>query len=281
MTMTASPTGTRPRRSTLDQATALRLAATEYERYLDLLRSLARDDWNRPTACPPWDVRSLASHNLAMAEMAGSLPELVRQFAGAARREEVGVDAMTAHQVETRRGMAPAEITDRYAEVISRAVRGRRRRSALIGRLTMPEKQVVDGAEEQWTFGYLFETILTRDTWMHRIDTTEATGRPLVLTHGARRRAGRRPGDGVGGAARCAVHVGAVRPVRGSLVGRDRRRRAQPGRGGVRPHGVGPGTGKRLVGRAGPVLGGFYPSCQNLVESWLNQILTTRHHAAP
>ncbi len=46
----------------------------------------------------------------------------------------------------------------------------------------MPEKQVVDGVEEQWTFGYLFETILTRDTWMHRIDTAEATGRPMVLT---------------------------------------------------------------------------------------------------
>ncbi len=84
MTMTASPTSTRPRRSTLDRVTALRLAATEYQRYLDLLRSLARDDWTRPTACPPWDVRALASHNLAMAEMAGSLPELVRQ--SAARR---------------------------------------------------------------------------------------------------------------------------------------------------------------------------------------------------
>ena len=32
------------------------------------------------------------------------------------------------------------------------------------------------------TFGYLFETILTRDTWMHRVDTAEATGRPMVLT---------------------------------------------------------------------------------------------------
>ena len=41
---------------------------------------------------------------------------------------------------------------------------------------------MVNGAEEPWTFGYLFETILTRDTWMHRIDTAEATGRPLVLT---------------------------------------------------------------------------------------------------
>ena len=44
----------------------------------------------------------MAGHNLGMAEMAGSLPEMVRQSAGAARREEVGVDAMTAHQVEAR-----------------------------------------------------------------------------------------------------------------------------------------------------------------------------------
>jgi hypothetical protein len=46
----------------------------------------------------------------------------------------------------------------------------------------MPEKQVGNGIEEWWTFGYLFETILTRDTWMHRVDTCAATGRPLVLT---------------------------------------------------------------------------------------------------
>jgi len=41
---------------------------------------------------------------------------------------------------------------------------------------------VVDGAEEAWTFGYMFETILTRDTWMHRVDTAKATDRQLVLT---------------------------------------------------------------------------------------------------
>jgi hypothetical protein len=48
--------------------------------------------------------------------------------------------------------------------------------------MPMPENQVVNGAQEPCTFGYLFETILTRDTWMHRIDTSEATGRSLVLT---------------------------------------------------------------------------------------------------
>jgi uncharacterized protein (TIGR03083 family) len=164
MTMTTTATGTSPRRSTLDRTTALRLAATEYERYLDLLRTLGPSDWSRPTDCPAWDVRAMASHNLGQAEMAGSLPVMLRQFAAASRREEEGVDALTAHQVESRRALTPTGIIERYRRVIPRAVRGRRRRSTLVGRLTMPGKDVVNGAEESWTFGYLFETILTRDT---------------------------------------------------------------------------------------------------------------------
>jgi hypothetical protein len=31
-------------------------------------------------------------------------------------------------------------------------------------------------------FGFIHDTILTRDTWMHRVDTAQATGRELVLT---------------------------------------------------------------------------------------------------
>jgi len=117
-----------------------------------------------------------------MAEMAGSLPEMVRQFFAANRRDEEGVDARTAHQVEARRALTPSEIIELYAAAAPRAVRGRRRRSALVGRMTMPDKEAVNGVEERWTAGFVFETILTRDTWMHRIDTAEATGRPPALT---------------------------------------------------------------------------------------------------
>ena len=182
MTMTSTTVTARPRRSGLDRATALRLAATEYGRYLDQLRSLEPDDWSRPTDCPAWHVQAMAAHNLGMAEMAASLPEMVRQFTAAGRREEEGVDALTAHQVEQRRDLTPAQILERYAKVIPRSVRGRRRRSAVVGRLTVPEKETINGVAEPWTFGFMFETILTRDTWMHRIDTAQATGRPLVLT---------------------------------------------------------------------------------------------------
>jgi hypothetical protein len=36
--------------------------------------------------------------------------------------------------------------------------------------------------EERWVIGFLLDTILTRDTWMHRIDTARAVGAELVLT---------------------------------------------------------------------------------------------------
>ncbi|HLU56638.1 MAG TPA: maleylpyruvate isomerase family mycothiol-dependent enzyme [Pseudonocardia sp.] len=182
MTATDTRAPARPRRSLLDRNTAMRLAATEYGRYLDLLRSLDEADWARPTDCPPWDVRAMTGHCLGMAEFAASLPTFVHQNAAATRRGGVPVDALTDLQVHQRRDLTPEQLIARYAAVAPRAVRGRRRRSLLVGRVAMPGTQTVGGVPERWTFGYLFETILTRDTWMHRVDTARATGRDLVLT---------------------------------------------------------------------------------------------------
>ena len=52
----------RPRIAALPRGTAMRLAATEYERFADLLRVLGPGDWARPTECPGWDVRAMAAH---------------------------------------------------------------------------------------------------------------------------------------------------------------------------------------------------------------------------
>jgi hypothetical protein len=46
----------------------------------------------------------------------------------------------------------------------------------------MPEAQDVDGHKEWWTFGYLMDTILTRDPFMHRVDIARATGLPMTAT---------------------------------------------------------------------------------------------------
>lgn len=65
----------KPRTSALDRRTAMRLAATEYQRCEELLRSLDSRGWAAPTACPAWDVRQMAAHMLGMVEMAASIRE--------------------------------------------------------------------------------------------------------------------------------------------------------------------------------------------------------------
>jgi uncharacterized protein (TIGR03083 family) len=182
MTTTRTGSAAPPRRSAFEPATAMRFAATEYGRYLDQLRSLDAADWTRSTDCPAWDVRAMAGHCLGMVQFAASLKAMARQNVTATRRGGVFIDALTDLQVQDNAGLSTEELLARYAELAPRAVRGRRRRCAVMGQAPMPGTQVIGGVPERWTFGYVFATILTRDTWMHRVDTARATGRDLVLT---------------------------------------------------------------------------------------------------
>ncbi|WP_448625709.1 maleylpyruvate isomerase family mycothiol-dependent enzyme [Geodermatophilus sp. URMC 64] len=179
--MSATVTRTPPRSAAMDRESAMRLAATEYDRFRALLTRLEPADWTRPTDCPGWDVRAMAGHTLGMTEMTASLRQFVVQNAAAARAGG-GIDNLTAHQVRTRAQLRTDELVERFAAAGPRAVRGRRRLAAVIGRLPMPEKQVVGGRRETWRFDYLFTTVLTRDPWMHRVDISRATGRELQLT---------------------------------------------------------------------------------------------------
>ena len=52
----------------------------------------------------------------------------------------------------------------------------------VLARVPLPERQVVGGQREWWSFGFLLDVILTRDTWMHRVDVCRATGRAPELT---------------------------------------------------------------------------------------------------
>ena len=98
------------------------------------------------------------------------------------RRGGVPLDALTALQVEEHADLTTDELVDRFAAVGPRAARGRRRTPALVRRMKLPDPQDVGGRTERWTNGYLIDTILTRDPWMHRMDICRATGRPPVLT---------------------------------------------------------------------------------------------------
>ena len=180
--MTAPATDrVRPRPAALDRDTAFRLAATEYERFLAVLRELEPADWSLPTDCTGWDVRAMAAHVVGQTEGSGSLREMARQqrLAGKAGG---GIDALTAVQVRELGGLEDAAIIARLEAAAPRALRFRRRLSRALGRVTLPEKQVVGTDREWWRIGFVSDVVLTRDVWMHRVDVCRATGHDVQLT---------------------------------------------------------------------------------------------------
>ena len=182
MTATSSAPTLAPRQSRLDRAVAMRLAATEYDRFLAELRRLTPQDWSRPTECPAWDARQLAAHVLGMAEMSASLPEQMRQMRAAGKAGGLFIDALTALQVAKHQDKTAEQIVERFAAVGPKAAKGRKRTPGFVRGRTMPVEQPVGGVDEKWTLGYLVDVILTRDTWMHRMDLASAAGHEPQLT---------------------------------------------------------------------------------------------------
>lgn len=181
-TMTELSTGTTKslrRRPTLTRDVAMRLAATEYERVLELLRQI--EDWHAPTDCTTWNVRELVAHVVGMAELWSTTREFVHQMR---LTSKAGIDAMTDLQVRERAESSPAELIARLETAAPCAVRRRRRFSRVMGHRLLPEAQDLNDNKkaEWWSFGYLTDTILTRDPWMHRVDLSRASGVRLTLT---------------------------------------------------------------------------------------------------
>lgn len=181
MTMTTTPIDVRAV-PTIDHGEAMDLAAVEYERFLDVVRSLADDDWTRPTDCSLWDVRAMVAHNLGNIEAAASVRETVSQQARAlrrAKREGISpLDAMTAIQVEDRASLSPQELVTRLVAAAPKAVAGRRRTPGLLR--TKVRLDLSEGRRRP--LGDLIDRIYTRDVLMHRVDVHRATGAALVLT---------------------------------------------------------------------------------------------------
>jgi uncharacterized protein (TIGR03083 family) len=162
---------------------SVELARTETSRMVALLRDLRTPDWSRPTDCTDWDVRAMAGHVLGMTETFTSLPLMARTMIGAGRAQESGttfIDTMTARQVRANAALTTGELISRMgaAGPVQARWRGSRR---LLRAVPMPN-ELHDGTTETWRFAFLLDVILTRDTWMHRIDDATATGRPLDLS---------------------------------------------------------------------------------------------------
>ena len=157
------------------------LAAAEYRRMLELIRTLGDGDWTRPTDCTAWDVRGMLGHLVGAAEGWASPRELIHQYRLGAKLLKSGeagchqpVDGANAVQVRERADATTAELIARYERAIPGALRWRRRLRGT------PVSMQDDGG--RFSMRELFEVILTRDTWMHRVDIARATGHEMALT---------------------------------------------------------------------------------------------------
>lgn len=189
MTAATLAAPTRPREPMLDRPSAMRLAREAYQRIAEAARELHPDDWHRPTANDLWDVHAMLCHVAGMAELAASPLEQRRQVKAAQQQSQRAggefIDALTALQAAKHAHRSPQELVEVLSAVGPRAAKGRARTPGFIRRRRMPEEFAIDGPDaprEAWTIGYLVDVILTRDTWMHRSDLAEATGRPMRLT---------------------------------------------------------------------------------------------------
>lgn len=160
------------------------LATTEYQRLADQLRSLAPDDWSKPTDCPLWDVRAVAGHSTGMLSTFTGYRTLMGEMRTAAKAAKRSggpmIDSLTAKQVADHADLSTPELIAKVDDLGPHAARWRGTRPALFRK--MPKEEEVGGQQETWRMGYLLDVILTRDPWMHRVDIARATGREMELT---------------------------------------------------------------------------------------------------
>ncbi|MET3812101.1 maleylpyruvate isomerase family mycothiol-dependent enzyme [Arthrobacter sp. UYEF3] len=179
----AGSTEQSPWRPALPRAQAMRLAAEEYRRVARVVEVFGPEQWRRPTDCPAWNVRELVAHIVGMAALPSSPFESARQLkkAGVAASSSGGafIDALTALQVRERMGSTTDELVRELQKIGPKAVRGRLLIPGVLRHRVMNPAQYVSGREEWWSLGFLIDTVLTRDPWMHRIDLGRATGQTL------------------------------------------------------------------------------------------------------
>jgi uncharacterized protein (TIGR03083 family) len=162
---------------------AMRLAEAEYDRLLTVVDRLRDEDWSRQTDCTAWDVKAMLGHVLGMLELQCDAEERMRQIKTAAEiAAQTGglrLDAMTALQVREHASLTLDQLRQALHEAAPRGLAARRATTA--EQRAAPYVPGLPG-EAEWTFGYLFDVIHTRDPWIHRVDISRAVGREVALS---------------------------------------------------------------------------------------------------
>ena len=233
----------------------MRLAATEYQRFLDLLRSLGRRRLGAADRMPrlgrPRDGGTRAGHGGA-----GRVdPRAAPADEGSPDSRRRGVHRRADRPSGRRAAAHDARADHRRVSppALRRQPAAGGARQASSGAAPCRNGSTSASSDEAWTIGYLVDIILTRDPWMHRADICRATGArrtcsPPSTTACSSPTSSRSGPRGTGSPARCASpdRPAAWRPARGPAH-RDRRRRVLPRR--FRPR-----RRRRPAGHPGPVL---------------------------
>lgn len=177
------------------------MARVELERFIALLETLAEDDWLKPTYCTLWNVRQIVSHQAGAYAGFASGAEFRRQWGPPPQPKpgQMTVDAVNDIQVADRAQTTPAELIAELRQVGPKAIASRQRIPAFIRGLRFDAESFLYGWRPldilralRWPYGpiaagtmrldYITDLIYTRDTWMHRMDICQATGREIILT---------------------------------------------------------------------------------------------------
>lgn len=163
----------------LKHDTALLISADETSRLLDLLRELRDDEWLLPTDCDRWTVRDVIAHLTGWAELFTSFGSAKEQLGPTLRwrkQFENMVDAQNEAQVELKRHLSPEQLTAEYEKAAFRFLKLRRR-------IGTPGKLIpIYSALFGWkSLSFVADSIFTRDTFMHRVDISRATGRDFRI----------------------------------------------------------------------------------------------------
>ena len=164
--------------SAITHKEAAALLRTEYARFLALLRSLDDADWGRPTDCTRWDVRTVAAHVVTWAETM-TIPQLLSvQWRGKrlAPDGDGEISGMNEVLVRESKNATGPYLAARLQRVVPRSVAAR-------ASLLPPMRRFPVGLTGATvSLGFVNDHIYTRDTWIHRVDISRATGRSMLLT---------------------------------------------------------------------------------------------------
>jgi uncharacterized protein (TIGR03083 family) len=141
-----------------------------------LLRSLAPEDWSRPTDCPGWDVHAVAAHLAHLESDLAGIPQASVEVPALDHVTSL-TGAFTEAGVIARRSWTPADIVDELEFAADARL--------LELRAHPPTDAAVPAGRTPGDVGWTWETLLSNrplDVWMHEQDVRRAVRRPGGLT---------------------------------------------------------------------------------------------------